>query len=233
MRRGNDVRSPGMHFPGSETGAMNAKNRNYKTACEEFRDKVGAFREGTLDESEHLKLEAHRVECGRCRRALREEERVSLLMAEVRPVEVSPDFRDRVLRAWRLRRDRVKEQVPVRLLNGLQIGMLVVATVLLMLPMVRLSLISSAYQLTSALDRLPPEYRQGIEVSFSIPTMAEINAHFQVWQGKIFESLGDVGIVLAPWTGWIWGALILSVLLAAVSVWRVKSIIPLEKRERA
>ena len=52
-------------------------------------------------------------------------------MTELPEVEVAPDYRDRVLRAWRLKRDRVKEQVPVKLLNGMQAGIWAVAIILL------------------------------------------------------------------------------------------------------
>lgn len=194
-----------------------------KDLCAEFLDRISEFREGSLPEDVYLRLEAHRQECTRCQMALREEERIASLMSAIPPVEAPPDFRDRVLRAWRVRRDAVKEAVPASTLSWMQTGLLIVLAILLALPVARASLFSSARWLTTALDRLPPEYRAGIEISFRVPTLAEMGARVQTWEGKLFEWLGEIGSVLAPWTGWMWGALVLCLLLGVTSLWLFKS----------
>jgi len=198
---------------------MNMLSGKKENICAEFTEKLDGFRRGELPEDEYLRLEAHRTECARCHRALEEEERVEALMAELPDVEVSPDFRDRVLRAWRLKRDTVKEALPERTIRSLQIGLAIVAAVLLFLPMARTSLYVSANRLNSAFDRIPPEYREGLEISFTLPTWAEISAQLQVWQGQMFESMGNFGAAIAPWSGWLWGVCIVGLALAAWNVW--------------
>lgn len=211
---------------------MNMLFGKKENICDEFTEKLDRFRHGELPEDEFLRLEAHRSVCARCRRALEEEERIESLMAELPEVEVSPDFRDRVLRAWRVKRDTVKEALPERTIRSLQVALAIVAAVLLLLPMARTSLYIAANRLTGAFDRIPPEYREGLEISFTLPTWAEISAQMQVWQGRLFESMGDIGATIAPWSGWLWGLFIVALLLAAWNVWWFRMRLPVSEKER-
>jgi hypothetical protein len=203
---------------------MPDKPNKPRNRCGEFKEKVPEFLDGSLHEDEFLFMEAHRRECADCAKALFEEERMSLLMAEIPNIRVPSDFRDRVIRAWRLRRDRVKDALPVSTLRLLQVVFVVFVVVLLALPAARISLLSAASNLSSALDNLPPEYRQGVRISFELPSYAETVATAQTWQGKIFESLGNLGSALAPWTGWLWAGLVFSAVVASGWLWKLHKI---------
>ncbi len=201
--------------------------------CTEFLDNLRAFRAGTLSEDTQIRLETHRLECPKCQKALVEEERVALLMAEIPQTEAPADFRDRVLRAWRLKRDAVRDTLPFASIKRLQIGLGIFIAVVLLLPMARNALFASASNLTGALDRLPDELREGIPVSFNIPTWAEISAYFQVWQGKLFEWMGETGAVIAPWSGWLVGLVVLLLILAAGNLFWLRGKLPVQNAQDA
>lgn len=194
--------------------------------CAEFRDHIREFLDGSLDEAVHTRLETHRLDCPVCKKAVEEEQKVMALMSEVPDVGVPVDFRDRVLRAWRLRRESVKESFPAASLKRIQLITSVIVVILLLLPMARVSLITAASRLMGALDRLPPEYRGGIDVTFSVPTWAEMVATVQVWQGRLFESMGEMGSAITPWSGWLWATLILVAMLVVVNFLYLKSRLP-------
>ncbi len=195
--------------------------------CTEFIDSLPAFRDGILPEDTHTKLEMHRMDCASCQKVLMEEQKVSSLMAEIQPAEVPLGFRDKVLREWRLRRDTVKKTIPAVSIGRIQVALAAVLVWVLLLPMVRLQLLSSGHKLIGTLDRLPPEYREGIDITFNVPTFAEMSATFMVWQGGILESMGELGSVIAPWSGWLWSALVVTGILAAVHFFFLKSKLPM------
>jgi hypothetical protein len=214
---------------------MNDKSAKSPDRCREFSERIPQFLDGTLPDSEFPAMETHRRECGDCARALLEEERIKSLMSEIGDAPVPADFRDRVLRAWRVRQDHVKDSLPASTLHRLQIVFVVFAIVLLALPAARISLLSAASSLSSAVDNLPPEYREGLRISFELPSYPETVATLQTWQGGLFEWLGDLGSALTPWTGWLWGGLILAIVIAAGSFrWlRTASQVTLQKEKRA
>ena len=140
------------------------------------------------------------------------------LMAELPWVEVPSDFRDRVLRAWRVKRGLVRETFPQGSLIRVQLILGALVAVLLVLPAVRISLLSAASGLAGAFDRLPPEYREGLSFTFELPTWRETVAWLQVWAGKLFEWLGNIGSAMAPWTIWLYAGLLVSIGLAVVGL---------------
>ncbi|HEX9744050.1 MAG TPA: hypothetical protein VGB30_01350 [bacterium] len=188
-----------------------------KSPCDEFREYVSEFREGLLDESTYLKLESHRSECKNCSGVLAEEEKFASMMSEIPEMLPSPDFRDRVLRAWRVKRSSVEEKVRTDLLRKIQYGLYALTAFLLVLPLVRNSLMASGNFLRDSYDRLPEEYREGIQISLTLPTWQEIIARFQVLQGSIFEGLGNTGSAIAPYSGWLWFGLVTGILILFLS----------------
>jgi len=194
--------------------------------CAEFLDRIENFLAGTLPEDVQIEFEKHRIECPRCRKAIVEEERVRWLMSRVPAIEAPADFRDRVLRAWRLRRDMVTQTFPVATVKRLQILLGAILVVLLLLPMARESLFAAAKNLEGAVDRLPAEYGKGLEISFTLPTLSEVGIYFRLWQAKLFEFMGNLGSSLADWTGWLWAALVLLLVLAVVNFRWLRSRLP-------
>lgn len=144
------------------------------------------------------------------------------LMAEIPEVNVPPDFRDRVVRAWRLKRDRVQNSIPFSTLRYVQIIFALFLIAVLSLPASRISLLSAASDLSSAINNLPPEYRQGVQISFEIPSYAQSVATLQTWIGQLFEWLANFGSALAPWTTWLLAILIISAFVASIWLWRTK-----------
>lgn len=208
--------------------------RNINTdPCTEFLENIDAFREGRLTDDVWPALESHRLVCKRCRDALVEEEKFARLMSEIPLVEVPPDFRDNVLRKWRLKRDSVKDAIPVKTIRTLQIAFAAIIVALILLPIVRIQLLASSGNLLKAFDRVPPELREGLEITFNIPTWAEIAAWFQVWQGRLFGFLGDSGSVLAPWSGWLWFAFTVSVAVGVINLHAYHSRLSIEAIDKA
>ena len=144
---------------------MKDKSAKSNDQCREFAEKIPGFLASSLPETDFLAMEAHRQECAACAKLLFDEERVMRLMAEIPEVNVPPDFRDRVVRAWRLKRDRVQNSIPFSTLRYVQIIFALFLIAVLSLPASRISLLSAASDLSSAINNLPPEYRQGVQIS--------------------------------------------------------------------
>ena len=172
--------------------------------CGEFRDKVSEFRDGILPEDTLVRLESHRMECRACQNALAEEEKIAAMMARIPNVEVSPDFRDKVLRAWRLRKESVSERIQIGLLKRVQVVLIGLTAVLLILPFGRTSFLYYGSVLSNAFEHLPPEYRQGIQLSITVPTYGASIAKLQVLEGSILQSIGEFGSAIAPWSAWLY-----------------------------
>ena len=200
--------------------------------CDRFLDKVAEFREGLLDEETQIYFEAHRIDCARCQKALLDEEKIAAMISDVPGLKASPDFRDRVLREWRLRRDKVTDTLPVETLKRVQIVLWAVVAGLLFLPMVRESLQLAASRLSGALERLPVESRERIPITVEIPTWAEISATLQVWQGNIFGALGEFGTAVAPWTGWLLAAVVVAVIIAVANYYWMRSRIDVQSKSK-
>ena len=72
--------------------------------CRDVRDVLGALVDGALEEEEAEKVRKHLFRCAACRRAYKEEVRLWKLLDHYRPIPVSPDFTDAVMRKVRSRR---------------------------------------------------------------------------------------------------------------------------------
>ena len=194
---------------------MNKRIEN-QISCDRFTDNIAAFHDGTLSETDFLQMETHRATCDSCAKALVEEEKFRAMMAEIPTVEVSSDFRDRVLRSWRIKNDTVDRAISVDLMKKMILVLGAVAIVLLMLPSARMALFSTASYLSGSLDRIPEQYRSGIEVSFRLPSIPMIHAWLQVWQGRVYENLGNLGSAIAPWISFLRIAIALSVIAIVI-----------------
>jgi hypothetical protein len=194
---------------------MNKRIEN-QISCDRFADNIAAFLDGTLSETDFLLMETHRATCYSCAKALVEEEKFRVVMAEIPTVEVPSDFRDRVLRSWRIKHDTVDRAISADLMKKMILILGAVAIVLLMLPSARVALFSTASQLSGAIDRIPQQYRSGIEVSFRLPTIPMIHAWLQVWQGRVYENLGNLGSAIAPWISFFRIAIALSVIAIVI-----------------
>jgi hypothetical protein len=198
---------------------VNLNNIKKSEACAEFDMNISAFREGKLSETVWLELETHRLECRRCQAALVDEENFARLMSEIPRFDLSPDFTDKVMRKWRLRKDAVRSAIPIRTVLNIQYIFGAAILILVLLPMVRIHLLAASHNLITAFDRIPSELRERFSITFSLPTWAEISGLINVGQGKFFGLLGETGSALAPWAIWLWVALVISV---AIGIWNVR-----------
>jgi len=186
--------------------------------CDEFTLHIREFIDGTLDEITHLRLEAHRIECERCSRVLAQEQDVISLMSEIPPEGVVPaDFRDRVLREYRIRRDRVRDAYPLLSLKKVQIALGVFAGILLLLVILRLPLLESA----GILSGTPDPADDGMEVTFTLPSVDQVTTWFQQWSGELFEGMGNVGTAMAPLTSWLFVILAISIVLGILNIRKI------------
>lgn len=93
--------------------------------CKDVRDVLGALIDGALADDEAEKVRKHLFRCAACRRTYKEEMHLWKLLDSYRPISVSPDFTEAVMR-------KVRSKKPVGIRRfGIVVG--AVAAILLVL----------------------------------------------------------------------------------------------------